>query len=67
MNKATGKEVTSIAYEVASAKANENYELFLGQISATPKKVLSPTAVNDVTFDDLSFDEEAMFAGIRLS
>lgn len=67
LNKATGKEVTSIAYEVASVKASENYELFLGQISATPKKVLSPTVVNDVTFDDLSFDEEAMFAGIRLS
>lgn len=67
LNKVVGKVVTSISYEVSSAKNEENYAIHFGQIAVTPKETLPTTTVNDVSIEDIAFDEEGMNAGIRLA
>ena len=67
LNKVVGKVVTSISYEVSSAKNEENYAIHFGQIAVTPKETLPTTTVSDVSIEDITFDEEGMNAGIRLA
>lgn len=66
LNKAAGKVVTAISYELSSFDDNENYGLNIGQIIATPRGMLPHSLVEKPVIEDVSFDEERMHAGIRL-
>lgn len=67
VKKAADKVVTSISYEITSAKENDVYELRLGQLAITNGKE-SNVSVSEVKVEDAVFDEEeSNYAGVRLT
>lgn len=62
-----GKTVRYISYKMAADDAKSGYELHFGNISITGKDGFADATVSDVKVDGQEFDEDAMYAGARLS
>ena len=63
----TGKIVRQISYEVIAEENSEFVKLNLGQIIIDTKKKEKKGAVSELKIDSISYDEEKMYAGVRLS
>ncbi len=61
----TGKAIRKISYEMKPLGESEAYELHFGNISIFNEDEAA-AAVSNVTVEDAVFDEEGMYAGVRL-
>lgn len=61
------KSIRDISYRLSSKEDNDSYEFMFGNISVYNKDNLEPTEVSNVSADDVQFDEDGMYAGVRLS
>lgn len=66
LSKFGGKNIRRISYEMKTAEDVSGFELFFGNISLYDKEE-ETAEVSNVTVDDSEFDEDAMYAGVRLS
>lgn len=63
----TGKTLRQISYEVIAEKNSEFVKLNLGQIIIDTKKKEKAGEVSELKIDSISYDEEKMYAGVRLT
>lgn len=61
-----GKSIRSLAYKLTPSETGD-YEFNFGNISITDGTEPAKPTVSGVTVDEIGFDEDAMFAGVRLS
>lgn len=61
-----GKKIRRISYEVAAGEENSFFELYLGNISMTASQE-ETAEISKVSVDETEFDEDGMYAGVRLS
>jgi len=66
VSKLTGKTVRNISFSFSTAEKAEDYEMLLGNLSIM-KKGLPVVDVTSATTDHVVFDEDNMYAGVRLS
>ncbi len=66
-SKLAGKRVQRIAYELTASKAAPEYTFHFGNISVYEKPQIQNAKVSALKVDGTEFDEDAMFAGARLS
>lgn len=64
---AAGKAVKTISYKVTSEEGADPVEFNLGNISITKKDAFAASAVSNLKVDNQLFDDEAIYAGVRLS
>lgn len=62
-----GKKIRTISYKLSAAEDVTGYELYLGNISVYTESNIQTAKVTGVTVDESEFDEDAMYAGVRLS
>lgn len=62
-----GKKIRSISYAIESEEDKKGYELYLGGLSIYRESDVTEAEVSNVTADGTEFDEDAMYAGVRLS
>ena len=62
-----GKKIRSISYRVSVAEDKKGYEINFGNISIYGRDDVTVGTVSNVTVDGSEFDEDAMYAGVRLS
>lgn len=62
-----GKKIRSISYTTASAEDKKGYELYLGGLSIYRESDVTTATVSNVTAGTPEFDEDAMYAGVRLT
>lgn len=62
-----GKSIKNISYKLSSEETIDNLKLNLGSIQITGSEKMKKVDVNSVTVDDVSFEEENMYVGVRLS
>lgn len=67
VSKFAGKKIRSISYKVASTEENPGYEIFFGNISIYREADVTTAKVSNLKIDGQEFDEDAMYAGARLS
>jgi len=63
----TGKKIRSLAYAVTSEEDKKGYELYLGGLSVYRESDVVTAAVSNVSAGTPEFDEDAMYAGVRLT
>lgn len=62
-----GKKIRSISYRVSVSEDKKGYEINFGNISIYGRDDVTEGTVANVTVDGSEFDEDAMYAGVRLS
>lgn len=62
-----GKKIRSISYELSAGEADSGYVMNMGNISIAAPEEEEKLEVSEVTVDDSLFDEDGMYAGVRLS
>lgn len=62
-----GKTIKSISYQLSTEEASEDYEFYFGNITIAENLQEALPVVSNVTADSPEFDEDAMYAGIRLT
>lgn len=62
-----GKKIRSISYSVAAAEEMKGYELYLGGLSIYRESDVTTASVSNVSAGTPEFDEDAMYAGVRLT
>lgn len=67
VSKLAGKSIKSISYSVSSDEAISNLSLNLGNITIKDSKDSDKVNVTKLNIDDTSFEEDNMYAGVRLS
>lgn len=67
LSKAEGKKIRTLSYKVAATEESAAYELFFGNISIYSADDVKTATVSNVKVDGSEFDEDAMYAGARLS
>lgn len=67
VSKLAGKSIKTISYAISSDEETSGLKLNIGNISITKDGVSKEAAISNVKVDDTVFDEEAMFAGVKLS
>lgn len=67
VSKFAGKKIRSISYEIISSEDKDGYELYLGGLSIYRESDITTAAVSNVTAAEPEFDEDAMYAGVRLT
>ena len=67
VSKFAGKKIRSISYAAASGEDKKGYELYLGGLSIYRESDVTTAAVSNVNAGTPEFDEDAMYAGIRLT
>lgn len=67
ISKFTGKSIKTISYKLSSKDAISNLSLNLGNIHITGSEKLKAVDVKNVTVDNTIFEEDNMYAGVRLS
>lgn len=61
------KQIRRIAFSLTAKEEASSYELYLGNITIANPEEKNTASVSNVTIDDSEFDEDAMYAGVRLS
>ncbi len=67
VSKYAGKKIRSISYSAAASEDKEGYELYLGGLSIYRESDVATAAVSNVSAGTPEFDEDAMYAGVRLT
>lgn len=67
ISKFNGKAVKSISYKISNKDSISNLSLNLGNIQITGSKKIKPVDVKNVNVDNVSFEEDNMYAGVKLS
>lgn len=67
VSKLAGKHVQKIAYNLTASKQAPAYTLHFGNVSVYEKPQITNAKVSALKVDAKEFDEDAMFAGVRLS
>lgn len=67
VSKLAGKNVRKISYSIKTAETSDNYELYFGNISVYEQEEIKNAEISNLKIDDFVFDEDAMYAGVRLS
>lgn len=63
----SGKKIRNLSYKITASEDNSAYELNLGNISIYRESDMTTAKVSNVRVDGQEFDEDAMYAGVRLS
>lgn len=66
-SKLAGKNVRSISYSMKTSADSDDYQIIFGNISIYEKDQIKNAKISDLKVDDSVFDEDAMYAGVRLS
>lgn len=61
-----GKSIRRLSYRISAGEDKSGYEIYFGNISITDGKEMDKTTVSGLTVEDIEFDEDAMYAGVRL-
>lgn len=67
VSKFSGKAIKTISYKLSNKDAISNLSLNLGNIQITGSKKLKPVDVKTINIDNTIFEEDNMYAGVRLS
>lgn len=67
VSKFSGKTIRSISYKILSDKDSNNININFGNISITDSKKVNVLDITSVNVDDVVFEEEDLYAGVRLS
>ena len=67
ISKFNGKAIKSISYKISNKDSISNLSLNLGNIQITGSKKIKPVDVKNVNVDNVSFEEDNMYAGVKLS
>lgn len=67
VSKLAGKRVQRIAYSMKASKQATDYTFHFGNLSIYEASQIQNAKVSDLKVDDKTFDEDAMYAGVRLS
>jgi endo-beta-N-acetylglucosaminidase D/PKD repeat protein len=67
VSKFEGKVIKNISYKLSSEETVDNLKFNLGNIQITGSEKINKVDVKNVTIDNVSFEEENMYAGVRLS
>lgn len=67
LGKLKGKTVRSISLKFSSKEAVDNLEIYLGNITITKEEINKETSLSAANVDSTVFDDESMFAGVRMS
>ncbi|MGL5244488.1 MAG: endo-beta-N-acetylglucosaminidase, partial [Sarcina sp.] len=67
VSKLANKPIKSISYKISNKDGVSGLALNLGNISITGAKDIKKVDVSEVKVDDVSFEEDNMYAGVRLS
>ncbi len=62
-----GKSIRTISYEIKADEAKNGFELYFGNITIADPASFGESAVTTAAVDSSEFDEDAMYAGVRLS
>lgn len=62
-----GKTVRKIGLKFTAAEVLEAIDIYLGNLSITKEEFNKETAVTEAKVDEVVFDDDAMYAGVRLS
>lgn len=64
---AAGKKIRRLSYQLSSDEAVNGYSFYFGNITITDEPSPQVSTVSNVTAEGIEFDEDAMYAGVRLS
>lgn len=67
VSKLDGKTVRGIDLKFTSKESVDPFEVLLGNLSITKKEFNKETSLSAATIDGTAFDDEAMYAGVRMS
>lgn len=67
ISKLEGKTIKSISYQLSTEEDSEGYEFYFGNITIADNSQEKLPAVSNVTAESPEFDEDTMYAGIRLT
>lgn len=67
VSKLAGKRVQRIAYSMSTSKQANPYTFHFGNVSVYEAKQIQNAKVSQLKVDDKTFDEDSMYAGVRLS
>lgn len=67
LNKLAGKTVRSIDLKFTAKETVGNFEIYLGNISITKNEFDKEISLSSATVDNVLFDDEGVFAGVRMS
>lgn len=62
-----GKKIREISYEIIPATENSFYQINFGNITITNETEKENAEISNLTVDGTEFDEDGMYAGVRLS
>lgn len=62
-----GKNIRKISYELTPVEQSTFYQLNFGNITIADSREQKTAVITDLTVDDAEFDEDGMYAGVRLS
>ena len=67
VSKLSGKSIKNISYAISSGEAVSGLTLNIGNISITRDEDAKDTVTENLKVDEAVFDDDAMFAGVKLS
>lgn len=67
LSKFAGKNIRRISYEIRPLESGDVYQLNFGNITITDLEEKKVAQINNLVVDDTEFDEDGMYAGVRLS
>lgn len=67
LSQLAGRKMRRLSYQLSTAEAVSGYSFYFGNITMTDEPSPQTSVVSAVTAEGTEFDEDAMYAGIRLS
>lgn len=67
LSKFAGKKIRKISFEVKPLEASEFYQFNFSNITIADPEVQKAAKISNLTVDETEFDEDGMYAGVRLS
>lgn len=61
------KHIRSISYLISTEQDSSNFKFYFGNITIAERKKVNTPSVKNVTVENPEFDEDALYAGVRLS
>lgn len=60
-------KISGISYQMAAEEESKDFEFYFGNITIASKEDVAATTVSDIAVEEKEFDEDAVYAGVRLS
>lgn len=67
LSQAAGYNIRRLSYRLSTEEAVNGYSFYFGNITITDEPAPQTAVVSDVVAADVEFDEDAMYAGVRLT